>query len=552
MIMKETALYLEVDEDITSAIDKLSKIDGAAVQVVVPKRSTMLQSIINLKLLKKAAADAGKELVLVTNDKVASGLAGRVGLAVAPSIGAKPVLAEPEAVKPPSNEDIIEDDEAETPPVLPASAVAASAVTAKRAPFFARKDVTDKPEVPEAAAVGALATGSGLAAGMPKVPNFKVLQKRMLWVGLAVALIVGYVVLMALFTKANVTLFAAGSKVQIDANFAVDTNGATDTAAGILAGQAVSSTKELSGSFAPTGQKDVGTKALGTITLKNCEDSNVYPLAAGNTVVSQGLNFTTDAAITIPAGSFSNGGKTCNSPVVTVPVTAVANGSSYNLSNATFTNNKLTANFVLSGSTSGGTSKTVTIVSQADIDKAKADLLAKDKASAEDNLKTKVPSGYRAMPDSLQATAGAAVSSPAVDQEGNSATLALPVTYTLLTVKKSDFTDYVNAQEQAQIGAKNQIYNDGIGAAQITAGDKDAKGRLTFKFTTEAYGGVKLDIAGITTQLKGKRYGDAVDIATKQPGVQRAEVNISPAWATSLPKNTARIKVTIQVADTKE
>lgn len=553
MIMKETALYLEVDEDITSAIDKLSKIDGAAVQVVVPKRSTMLQSIINLKLLKKAAADAGKELVLVTNDRVASGLAGRVGLAVAPSIGAKPVLAEPEAVKPPTNDDIIEDDEAEVPPVLPASAIAAPVAAAKRAPFFARKDVTDKPEVPEAAAVSAVAAGSGLTKGMPKVPNFKVLQKRMLWVGLAVALIVGYVVFMALFTKANVTLFAAGSKVQIDANFAVDTNGATDTAAGVLAGQAVSSAKDLSGSFAPTGQKDVGTKAHGTITFKNCEDSsNSYPLAAGNTITSQGVNFTTDAAITIPPGSFINHGTTCTSAGVTVSVTAVANGDNYNLSNATFTNSKLIGQFGISGSTSGGTSKTVTVVSQADIDKAKADLLAKDKASAEDNLKGKVPSGYRAMPDSLQATAGAAVSSPAVDQEGNSATLALPVTYTLLTVKKSDFIDYVHAQEQAQIGVKNQIYNDGIGAAQITAGDKDAKGRLTFKFATEAYGGVKLDIAGITTQLKGKRYGDAVDIATKQPGVQRAEVSISPAWATSLPKNTTKIKVTIQVADTKE
>ena len=97
--MKETALYLEVDEDITSAIDKLTKIDGTSVQVVAPKRSTMLQSIINLKLLKKAAADAGKELVLVTNDRVTHDLAGRVGLAVAPSIGAKPVLAEPRNIR---------------------------------------------------------------------------------------------------------------------------------------------------------------------------------------------------------------------------------------------------------------------------------------------------------------------------------------------------------------------------------------------------------------------------------------------------------------------
>jgi len=99
--MKDNALYLEVDEDITSAIDKLSKSAAGSVQIVVPKRSTMLQSIINLKLLKKAAEQGGKELVLVTGDRIATELAARVGLAVAPSIGAKPVIADvkiPEAL----------------------------------------------------------------------------------------------------------------------------------------------------------------------------------------------------------------------------------------------------------------------------------------------------------------------------------------------------------------------------------------------------------------------------------------------------------------------
>jgi len=547
--MKETALYLEVDEDITSAIDKLTKIDGTSVQVVAPKRSTMLQSIINLKLLKKAAADAGKELVLVTNDRVTHDLAGRVGLAVAPSIGAKPVLAEPETLKPPTNEDIIEDDEEETPPPMPAAVVPLAAAAAKRPPLFARKDVVDKP-----AAAAAESAGS---SGSPKVPNFNLLKRRLLWVGLGVALIAGYVLFMALFTKANVTLYASGSKVQIDANFAVDTNGATDIAAAVISGQAISNAKDLSGSFAPTGQKDVGTKAGGTITVKNEYDTDTHPLQAGTRFnAPDGKVFRTTQDVVVP-GLRVAPGPVIVAGSVTVNVTADQNGDGYNEAPARYTipgyGAAMQTNIYGQGAQmSGGTSKTVTVVSQADIDKAKADLLAKDKASAETNLKGKVPSGYLAMPDSMQATPGAASSSPAVGEEANSATLTLPVTYTLLTVKKSDYTDFIHAQEQTQIGAKNQIYNDGIDAAQITAGDKDSKGRATFKFATEAYGGVKLDIAGITNQIKGKRYGDAVDVAGKQPGVQRAEVTISPAWATSLPGNVSKIKVTIKVADTKE
>jgi hypothetical protein len=114
--MKDNALYLEVDEDITSAIDKLGKSSEGSVQIVVPKRSTMLQSIINLKLLKKAAEKGGKSIVLVTSYRIATDLAARVGLAVAPSIGAKPVISEaaiPEELK--NHEEIIEADDPEPP-----------------------------------------------------------------------------------------------------------------------------------------------------------------------------------------------------------------------------------------------------------------------------------------------------------------------------------------------------------------------------------------------------------------------------------------------------
>jgi len=123
--MKDNALYLEVDEDITSAIDKLQKLSAESVQIVVPKRSTMLQSVINLKLLKKAAADSGKKLVLVTNDKVATSLAGRVGLAVAPSLGAEAVMATAPEPMAAAMEDVIEASDPE--PEAPAAVVAPGA-----------------------------------------------------------------------------------------------------------------------------------------------------------------------------------------------------------------------------------------------------------------------------------------------------------------------------------------------------------------------------------------------------------------------------------------
>jgi hypothetical protein len=141
--------------------------------------------------------------------------------------------------------------------------------------------------------------------------------------------------------------------------------------------------------------------------------------------------------------------------------------------------------------------------------------------------------------------------SPTVDAEGSSGTLALKVTYSVLAVKESEYKDLVQAQELKQIGDKNQIYDNGMAAAQLTASDKDATGRQTFHFTTEASGGPKIDTATLTTQLKGKRYGDAADLASRQPGVSHAEITLWPSWSTNLPSRTDKIKVVIQVAGNK-
>lgn len=571
--MKDNALYLEADEDITSAIDKLGKSEGSSVQIVVPKRSTMLQSIINLKLLKKAAENSGKELVLVTNDRIANDLAGRVGLAVAPSLGAKPVLSEakmPEDLK--SNEEVIEADDPEPPRPEPAP----KPEKPKRA-LLKRRAVSDESPTPPASAAAAAAGGSASdapsdappAASGPKkpglkVPSFQRLQRRLMWVALGLILVAGYWGAMFFMAKATVTLYANGTKVDIDTTFTVDpTTKTTDKDKGVLAGQTVSVTKDLSGSFTPTGKKDVGTKAGGTMTIYNCNDAESHPLQTGTRLVApDGKVFRTTSDVVVTGatiGSSSicpNGGGFIKPGSVSVMVTADQNGDSYNEGPAKYTIMAYSTDlqktiFGQGAQMSGGTSKTVTVVTQADVDTAKAELLAKDKDNIERELDGRLPDGYVALEPS-QATTTAEVSpSPAVDAEGTGGTLSLKVTYAVLAVKQSEYQELIRSQELKQIGDKNQIYNDGIESAQITASEKESNGRQSFHLTTEAYGGAKIDTAALATQIKGKRYGDAVSLTSRLPGVSKAEIHLSPSWSTHVPSRTDKIKVVIQVAGAK-
>ena len=570
--MADHALYLEVDEDITSAIDKLRKAPGPSVQIVVPKRSGILQSIINLKLLKKAATDAGKELVLVTNDKIAGDLAGRIGIPVAAALGGQPVINEPARPMPKNDADEIIEADDPTPagdlmdidetPEKPSGSIL-------KRPAFSRRDIHKPkpiPIVPVAAAVAAEESAADSAVeaaviqahpaakGASKVPSFTKLQRRLGWVGLAVLLIAAYMVGMYYLSSANVKLYALGTKVSVDGSFVADTAAPkSDTAKGVLAAQEVTFSKDATTPITPTGQKDNGTKAGGTMTISNKTLADRTFVAGTRFAAPDGKIFKSNEDVNVPHAYLAPD-FTAVAGTASVSVAADQNGDSYNEAAAAYTivalgsQNQFTAK---GGQMTGGTSKIVTVLTQSDIDKAQADLLAKDKDASTTALNAKVQSDSQALPDSISQAPSAIVPSPAIGQEATAANLSVKITYSLLAVKKTDYKALINSLEQKQIGPKSQIYDDGVAAAKVTSNGKDGAGRPSFNVSALAYGGTKLDTNAIATQLKGMKYGEATTIAGGLPGVDHVEINVWPAWSTSLPKRPMRIHVTVSVANSK-
>ena len=57
--MKDT-IYIDVDDEITAIIDKVITSKHKIVALVLPKRAVVLQSIVNMKLLKRTADEAKK------------------------------------------------------------------------------------------------------------------------------------------------------------------------------------------------------------------------------------------------------------------------------------------------------------------------------------------------------------------------------------------------------------------------------------------------------------------------------------------------------------
>jgi hypothetical protein len=577
--MKDNALYLEVDEDITSAIDKLNKVSGDSVQIVVPKRSTLLQSVINQKLLKKAAENAHKKLVLVTNDRVATDLAARTGLAVAASLGAEAVLAKAVKAAPALADDVIEDGDPEpvgpapmaTPPTQaspasqptqPSQAAAEPvkqpkpekpAKASKAAPVVATRALRDDtPALAEDAA--AESVGKAAKDGKkPKVPNFNKLRNRALWIGGLVAVIVAYLIGMYFWSSGSVTLYADGARSDINATFYVDTSlSQTDTSTTTVAGQSLTTSNNVSTTFSPTGSQNIGTKATGTVTITN-NSGTAQPLDAGTRFVSPDGNvFYSNSAVTVPAAtaSVTGGGQVVKQPgTASVGVTASQPGDNYNEAGGqAYTIPGLGSQTLVTAQgaqMSGGTTKTVQVVTQSDVTTATA-AAAKDKPAGQKTLMSQVPSGDMALTSSLTATTSNVVSNPAVGGQGSQATITMTINYTMLAVNKADFTKVIENIEQQQLGAGNQIYDNGIGNANITAG-KVTGSKQPFQFVTTASGGPSFDRTAIANALRGKKYSDATDYASGLPGVVKATVTLSPAWSTSMPHIAKHINVIVTI-----
>src|SRR5688500_7349679 len=81
-------LYLDVDDEITSAAARIRSAEADHVALVLPYGSRLATSRINFRLLAREAEERGKRIEIVSADSSARALASSAGLAVHPSVAA--------------------------------------------------------------------------------------------------------------------------------------------------------------------------------------------------------------------------------------------------------------------------------------------------------------------------------------------------------------------------------------------------------------------------------------------------------------------------------
>ena len=546
--MQKDVIYIDTEDDITAIIGKVKDAKAKIVALVPPKRIGAIQSAVNLKLVHRAAEQADKRLVIISNNAALMALAGSAGIPVAKNLQSKPELAEIPALEVDEGEDIIDGE-------APAESTD-TAVEDVAAAEGAEKTTPSPSKVKTAtSALGAAAVAAKSKAGKVKIPNFNAFRKKLFLIIVAAVLLIGGLVWALVFApRATITITARTSDVALNTQVKLAENATTSLKDGVVKLVTKTSKKDVSVAFTATGSKNVGEKATGTVSFSNGNAGKVTISAGTKLTSTSGMVFTVDSDVNVPAGTVScptifsctgTPGKSSGS------VTAAAGGANYNGATGAVSGapDNVTANF--SGSTSGGTDKTVAVVQQSDIDEiADKVISSSDTDTAKKALASQLGSDYVVLDSTFKADKGEVKPSPAVDAEAadGKGTLAGSVTFSIVAVAKSDLSTFLKAYFNQSIDGKTnqKVYDDGAKAVSFTNVNA-TDGGYTANITTNGKIGPKIDEDALKEFAKGKKSGEVQDYARNINGVEDVKVELAPFWVTGVPGDTKKISVEFKV-----
>lgn len=540
--MAKDTIYLEVDDEITAVIDKLQDSPQSVVALVLPKRATVFQSIVNMKLLKKTAAKSKKSVVLITSDATVLSIAGAAKMHVAKTLQSKPDI-----------------------PKAPAEAPDETTAELEDAPL--KKAADDKALVPVAPTVDPSEdeaieldnTGDSaevVTPGKPnrklKIPNFNSFRVRFFLIaGLIFLLLVGWVFGGIILPKATITIKTDTSSVETNLAFTASTAAKeVDKENKVLPATAASVEKTDTEKVTATGDKNNGEKATGKVSFIDCRQ-NLPPsktVPAGTTISSGGSSFVTTADVVVPASGYHFG--VCdNDESSKVGVTAVEPGSKFNLSARTYSVSGFSTMTARDTSgMSGGTDSVIKVVSAADVETAKQRMAGRLKATAVEEMKTQLGSlNLLALAETVDEPAPTLTASPAVGAAAAETTVTAVTKYTMLGISKETLEEILSDDIKTHItNETQQIQDNGLSVGTFAVTEKKSPTEQKLSLKTVATVGPNIDKDAIARNSAGKKRSEIEAALRQLPGVKEVKVTYSPFWVFQTPKAAKKITIVLE------
>jgi hypothetical protein len=537
-------VYLDVDDEITSAAARIRGLPDGRIALVLPLGSRLATSRINFRLLAREAEARGKVIEVVTNDASARALAASAGLSTHVSVAAfegGASIAGGTAGQPGS--------EGAGPT---GAAAAASGATAP---------ADDSPTV-VAPAFHSLQRPAERAAPVPQVGRRPARRRGPILV--AALLLIGLVAASGsaaflLLPSAEIVLVPATQTIgPIELNVTAQLGVTEPDPANLL----VPATRftfevETSDTFPASGLKVTDTAATGEVTFSSLNTGGSNTIRAGSIVRTEsGIEFRTLAEVQLPAAQIG----IVNKEFVIIPSTrkveaeAVVPGISGNVAANTIVivpegENPVRTLVKNEVDMSGGLHTEGPQVEQSDVDEALRLLNDALIEAFDERLAgaTDVPAGTTLFPETrfLGAATPSVDPTSLVGAEIAEFDLGLAAAGSVLGVNPGPVSTLADARVR---GAVDDGFQLDEASVSIVVGDPIVAGSIvTFPVTVRAVAGRAVDADALLARVRGLALPQARTVLGAYGDVR---ITVWPDWVTTIPTAGGRATLTIEPAAT--
>lgn len=576
VLMNKDVIYIEPEDDITDILTKIKNSKNKIVALVPPKKSSVLRSMVNFKLIEKTARESEKAAVLITTDESLVKLAGLVRMPVAKNLQTKPEVSVPLVVNDGNRDDDVIDGEE-------AKAIVAEEQRVEKVENGGKtvKNTTEAEAITEIVANNRKFDDEITSEDLDKpedekkkkksaVPDFAKYRKFIIMGIIGLVLIVGFLVWALVFApaaKISVTVRTTAKNFSETVSFVEDRE-AADPEAGVFLLEEQKLVKTSKVEFEATGEVDKGAKATGTLTLKR---NTTTPVAAieipvGTKFTLDGLTYVSTEKATLRAivasdctGDVFSGCTGLKTDITTpVKVSAEFAGTKYNIEASDSGWGPTGKGYTISSSAmAGGSTKIVKVVSEADIAKAKQALDSTNESEGRTELLREFPSGLIPIDASFVVKLGDPTATPALDAEvadGVTPTLVAETTFTIFGVDRARIGEYIEAVALEKFSGADlkEVYSTGVSEEAdknkaFIESFREVDKKYTAKLKSTVQIGPEVTDEMVADKSLGKKIGEVQTQLKSINGISSVKVDTSFFWVSSVPKDINKVTVEITV-----
>src|SRR3989338_586506 len=429
-------------------------------------------------------------------------------------------------------------------PEVPAESPLTAVEDTSEIPEGIKEEKTGRAELPEKA--GFLLLGARQTLG--KVFAYtKTMKRKPALIGIGAVILLVFLLFIYLFATSATLTLGVSAKESAKSEKITFTKGSTDVSNNEISGKFVTDTQDGKATIDTTGKKETGDKAKGTVTIFNSADSPRTFTEGTAITSSNNLEFTLDKSVTVASGSSDPINP--KSGQANVTVTASKFGTSYNLPSGTkFTIGELSTVAAKNDDAfSGGTTKNVSVVAKADIDKLTKQLTSDLEKKAREELSKQVTSDSVLLPVFSSEDFSKKSFCKDADDEAQQVSLTAEIEFTGIIYSKKDLISFAKDSFQKELGPNLVIdeKNLSLDVKDFEKTDDGVSG--TMEITAILL--PKIDEKSLASEIAGKSLSDAQRRLEGLPKVETVEIRISPSipfLPKRLPISSGKIKFIIE------